>query len=93
MKARTGGPTTSTAAVGLVEAKKEGETLTGVEWQSAKYVDGLPDALEPAIDAFRSAIERAQRRSGWLRRAVLERTFRAKHATPAATRSRRGKHM
>ena len=37
-------------AVGIVEAKKEGETLTGVEWQSAKYVDGLPDDLEPAIE-------------------------------------------
>ena len=24
-------------AVGVIEAKKEGETLTGVEWQSAKY--------------------------------------------------------
>ena len=35
---------------GTVEAKKEGETLTGVEWQSAKYVDGLPDTLEPAVE-------------------------------------------
>jgi len=31
-----------------VKAKKEGATLTGVEWQSAKYVDGLHDDLEPA---------------------------------------------
>ena len=37
-------------AAGVVEAKKEGETLTGVEWQSAKYVDGLPDELEPAVE-------------------------------------------
>ena len=37
-------------AAGVVEAKKEGETLTGVEHQSAKYVDGLPDELEPAVD-------------------------------------------
>jgi type I restriction enzyme, R subunit len=37
-------------AVGIVEAKKEGETLTGVEWQSAKYVDGLPDELDPAVE-------------------------------------------
>jgi type I restriction enzyme R subunit len=36
--------------VGVVEAKKEGETLTGVEWQSAKYVDGLPEGLEPAVE-------------------------------------------
>ena len=32
-------------AAGVIEAKKEGETLTGVEWQSAKYVDGLPDEV------------------------------------------------
>ncbi len=29
-------------AVGVVEAKKRGETLTGVETQSARYVAGLP---------------------------------------------------
>ena len=33
------------AAVGVLEAKKEGTALTGVEWQSAKYVDGLPDEI------------------------------------------------
>jgi len=32
-------------AVGVVEAKKVGETLTGVEAQSAKYRDGLPPGL------------------------------------------------
>lgn len=37
-------------AAGVVEAKKEGETLTGVEHQSAKYVDGLPEELEPAVE-------------------------------------------
>src|SRR6266705_6804488 len=36
-------------AVGVAEAKKEGETLTGVAWQTAKYIDGLPDDLEPAL--------------------------------------------
>lgn len=30
-------------AVGAVEAKKEGDTLTGVEIQTAKYADGVPD--------------------------------------------------
>ena len=35
-------------AVGVIEAKKEGETLTGVEWQTAKYVDGLPDDVPSA---------------------------------------------
>ena len=34
--------------VGVIEAKKEGETLTGVEWQSMKYVDGVPDELVSA---------------------------------------------
>jgi len=32
-------------AAGVIEAKKEGATLTGVEIQSDKYVDGLPEAL------------------------------------------------
>lgn len=32
-------------AVGVIEAKKEGTTLTGVETQSAKYTQGLPDGL------------------------------------------------
>ena len=37
-------------AAGVIEAKKQGETLTGVEHQRAKYVDGLPDELEPAVE-------------------------------------------
>jgi hypothetical protein len=32
-------------AVGAVEAKTEGETLTGVEVQTAKYADGLRDTM------------------------------------------------
>ena len=32
-------------AAGIIEAKKSGTTLTGVEIQSAKYSKGLPDAL------------------------------------------------
>jgi len=32
-------------AAGVVEAKKQGATLVGVEMQSAKYTVGLPDAL------------------------------------------------
>ena len=35
-------------AVGVVEAKKEGETLTGVEVQTEKYSRGLPDDLPAA---------------------------------------------
>ncbi|MGH3071381.1 MAG: type I restriction-modification enzyme R subunit C-terminal domain-containing protein [Gaiellaceae bacterium] len=37
-------------AAGVLEAKKEGETLTGVAWQTSKYVDGLPDELPKALD-------------------------------------------
>ena len=32
-------------AAGVIEAKKEGATLSGVEIQSAKYTNGLPDGL------------------------------------------------
>jgi type I restriction enzyme R subunit len=32
-------------ALGVVEAKKEGSTLTGFEGQTAKYSEGLPDSL------------------------------------------------
>jgi type I restriction enzyme R subunit len=32
-------------AAGIIEAKKEGVTLTGVETQSEKYTKGLPDKL------------------------------------------------
>jgi type I restriction enzyme R subunit len=30
------------SAVGVIEAKPEGKTLSGVEWQSAMYAEGLP---------------------------------------------------
>jgi type I restriction enzyme, R subunit len=32
-------------AVGVIEAKKRGTTLTGVETQAEKYAAGMPDAL------------------------------------------------
>lgn len=32
-------------AVGVIEAKKQGETLTGVAWQTGRYCAGLPDAV------------------------------------------------
>ena len=35
-------------AAGVIEAKKEGATLTGVEVQSARYAQGLP-ATRPAL--------------------------------------------
>ena len=33
------------AAAGVIEAKKEGETLTGVEIQTTKYSEGVPDGV------------------------------------------------
>jgi type I restriction enzyme R subunit len=36
-------------AIGVIEAKKEGETLTGVEVQAEKYAAGLPEALPAAF--------------------------------------------
>src|SRR5271165_2812644 len=33
------------AAAGVIEAKREGETLTGVEIQTAKYSEGVPDGI------------------------------------------------
>jgi len=37
-------------AVSVIEAKPAGATLTGVEWQSAKYLDGLPDWVQSALE-------------------------------------------
>jgi type I restriction enzyme, R subunit len=36
--------------VGRVEAKKEGDTLTGVEIQTTKYSEGVPDHLHCPLD-------------------------------------------
>lgn len=41
-------------AAGVVEAKPAGFTLTGVERQSEKYGDGLPDNLPAWPGSFRS---------------------------------------
>ncbi len=37
-------------AAGVIEAKKEGETLTGVAWQTTKYLEGLPEDLPTALN-------------------------------------------
>ncbi len=37
-------------AVGVLEAKKQGETLTGVAWQTARYADGIPDDVPSALE-------------------------------------------
>lgn len=36
-------------AAGVIEAKAEGTTLTEVEHQSGKYVEGLPSWMQPAV--------------------------------------------
>ena len=36
-------------AVGIIEAKKKGDTLTGVEVQTGKYSTGLPDELPAPV--------------------------------------------
>jgi type I site-specific restriction endonuclease len=36
-------------AAGVIEAKKEGSTLTGVEVQSARYAQGLPATLRTVL--------------------------------------------
>ena len=37
-------------AVGVIEAKPVGHSLGGVDYQSEKYVEGLPDYIKPAYD-------------------------------------------
>lgn len=36
--------------LGVLEAKAPGATLTGVEWQTGKYLDGIPETLELPIE-------------------------------------------
>lgn len=56
-------------AVGVLEAKKVGFTLSGVETQSAKYVKGLPDGLpawhKPLPFAYQSTGEETQFTNGF----------------------------
>ena len=44
-------------AVGSIEAKPAGNTLTGVEEQSAKYTTGLPDEIPSSFDRLPFAYE------------------------------------
>ncbi|MGO9274317.1 MAG: hypothetical protein ACLQOO_29475 [Terriglobia bacterium] len=57
------------AAAGVVEAKKEGATLTGFEVQTVKYSEGLPDELKayrrPLPFCYQSTgIETRKKKSG-----------------------------
>lgn len=44
-------------AAGVIEAKKAGSTLTGVEWQSAKYTAGLPEGISALVKPLPFAFE------------------------------------
>ena len=44
-------------AAGVIEAKKAGSTLTGVEWQSAKYTAGLPEGISAIVKPLPFAFE------------------------------------
>ncbi len=41
-------------AVGVIEAKPEGTPLSGVEWQSAMYAEGLPPDVRLKAKNFRN---------------------------------------
>lgn len=69
--------------VGVIEAKPEGTTLSGVEWQSAMYATGLPsDVRLKAITVadrlpfvFADQIEALETRRIALRQAVFAAAF------------------
>ena len=44
-------------AAGVIEAKKAGTTLTGVEWQSTKYREGLPNGISALVKPLPFAFE------------------------------------
>jgi type I restriction enzyme R subunit len=68
-------------ACGVIEAKKQGATLTGVEVQSARYQQGLP----PALPAWRRPLPFAYESTG------LETHFTNGREPRARTRSRFGR--
>jgi type I restriction enzyme, R subunit len=64
-------------AVGVIEAKKEGSTLSGVEVQIARYAHGLPDwgrPLPPHAEQARIASEVDRRMSNLKRTQGLRRS-------------------
>lgn len=76
-------------ACGVIEAKKEGATLTGVELQSSRYAQGLPPLAEQTrivaeVDRHLSIIREVEveaeveanlQRAQALRQATLQRAF------------------
>jgi type I site-specific restriction endonuclease len=57
-------------AVGVIEAKKVGHTLKGIETQSAKYTTGLPDELpaweQPLPFAYESTARKPSSPTIWI---------------------------
>ena len=74
-------------AVGVIEAKPEGTTLSGVEWQSAMYADGLPaDVRLQGADRRRPA---AVRLRGQRHRDPLHQRLRPRRRGPAGSSTSR----
>lgn len=69
------------AAVGVIEAKPEGTTLSGVEWQSARYAEGLPP------DVRLKALTLEGRLPGARRYLSCHRWRRSRSARPRSPRS------
>jgi type I restriction enzyme, R subunit len=80
-------------AIGIVEAKPEGHTLTGVEVQSSKYTFGLPDGIpvycKPLPFAYESTGTVTQFRTTRTRRRSPTASTSATTSTASARRSRR----
>lgn len=53
-------------AAGVIEAKKKGTTLTGVELQSTRYSQGLPATLPAWARPLPFAFHRPETLAGWL---------------------------
>ena len=71
---------TDCKALGVIEAKPEGHNLTGVETQSTKYLDGLPNGLwsKNLVEKTANEIERNGNRAAPIRQSILKRAFEGK---------------
>lgn len=67
------------AVVGVIEAKPMGTPLSGVEWQSAMYADGLPADVRLAAKTRDGRLPFVFEASGW------------KHTSPTASIPSRGR--
>jgi hypothetical protein len=58
-------------AVGVVEAKEKGTTLSGVEWQTVKYQANLADALPSYLIDGRDGHRRRRHPHRWLEAKIV----------------------